>query len=412
MAFYGQFPTTAGPNDPQIPPLTPQQLTFAFQQFQLQQQMQMPAPPQPPHVPRPGPVIDPALLPSEDRTTEDRLHALEREIEALKTQKRSNSDGHEGASKRRKKGSKPSPYKLRTAKGLSKKQMEVRTQLMKKVKSELRHLTGTTDEDDSDESDSNSSTPAASASTLAFDFTANVDDPANVKVIDRAVHLVWTEQHDPKSKTFSLVHADVEFTREDLTEFAKTIFRGRKRTWKAENDPELAKKKADNESKRRQEMRRKELKATRIKAVSAYKKAHKRDPVFILETDWMTDEVSGPDTDDEEKRAAHRRRLVRAARLGPNQQTDAVWERIRPGFQSNELAGIKDTLDEITTKKKKPTRSARVHVSPGSTWATPITASRLEWYDDNVDGNEVLENELQMYTTDPVGFGLQSEALA
>ncbi|KAJ7500017.1 hypothetical protein FB451DRAFT_1385666 [Mycena latifolia] len=125
MSFYSQFPTTAGPNDPQIPPLTPQQLTFAFQQFQLQQQMQMPAPPQPPHVPRPGPVIDPALLASGDRTTEDRLHALEHEIEALKTQKRSNSDGHERASKRRKKGSEPSPYKLRTAKGLSKKQMEL-----------------------------------------------------------------------------------------------------------------------------------------------------------------------------------------------------------------------------------------------------------------------------------------------
>ncbi|KAJ7470859.1 hypothetical protein FB451DRAFT_1559413 [Mycena latifolia] len=398
MAFYGQFPTTAGPNDPQIPPLTPQQLTFAFQQFQLQQQMQMPAPPQPPHVPRPGPVIDPALLPSEDRTTEDRLHALEREIEALKTQKRSNSDGHEGASKRRKKGK----NRLHTSYELQRAYQR--------------------NEDDSDESDSNSSTPAASASTLAFDFTANVDDPANVKVIDRAVHLVWTEQHDPKSKTFSLVHTDVEFTREDLTEFAKTIFRGRKRTWKAENDPELAKKKADNESKRRQEMRRKELKATRIKAVSAYKKAHKRDPVFILETNWMTDEISGPDTDDEEKRAAHRRRLVRAARLGPNQQTDAVWERIRPGFQSNELASIKDTLDEITTKKKKTdkkrARACVTRVNLGNTHNRLPTSTiwpfmlSQEWYDDNVDGNEDLENELQMYTTDPVGFGLQSEALA
>ncbi|KAJ7084156.1 hypothetical protein C8R44DRAFT_894293 [Mycena epipterygia] len=417
MAFYGQFAPTSGPNDPQIPTLTPQQYAIAFQHFHYQQQMQMLAPPQQPLLSLPGPVIDPSLQSPQVPTTDERLHALELEMQELKAQKRSSSDTNEGSSKRPKKANKPSPYILRNSKGLSKKQLEVRSQLMRKVKSELRQLTGTTNEQDSniDSDDSDTSPVPTSRPTLAFDFSANVDDPANIKVIERAVHLVWTEQHNSKSTMFSLPHADVQFTREDLAKFSKTIFRGWKRTWKEETDPELAKKKAEAESKGRQNMRRKELKATRIKAVPQYKKQHKRDPAFVLETDWISDEVSGPETDDEDKKTEHRRRLVQAARLGPNHQDDPVWERIRPGFQSTELSDIKDTLDSITTANRKGhKRRARPSVPrvnlgnthnrlpSGIVW--PFMVSQ-DWYDATVEGHEELESELQMYTTDPKGFG-------
>jgi hypothetical protein len=50
----------------------------------------------------------------------------------------------------------------------------------------------------------------------------------------------------------------VVFSREDLVEFAKTNFRSWKKNWKADNDPELGRKRAKAESKGRQEMRRKE----------------------------------------------------------------------------------------------------------------------------------------------------------
>ncbi|KAJ6603517.1 hypothetical protein DFH09DRAFT_1301303 [Mycena vulgaris] len=129
MAYHGQFAPTSGPNDPHIPSLTPQQYALAVQHFQYQQQMQMATPPQPLHLPLPGSVIDPSLLSVQDQTMDDRLHALERDIQEMKAQKRSNSRIEEGSSKRRKKAPKSFPYILKNATGLSKKQMEVRNQL-------------------------------------------------------------------------------------------------------------------------------------------------------------------------------------------------------------------------------------------------------------------------------------------
>ncbi|KAJ6535329.1 hypothetical protein DFH09DRAFT_1091666 [Mycena vulgaris] len=42
--------------------------------------------------------------------------------------------------------------------------------------------------------------------------------------------------------------------------------------------------------------------ASRMKTVPEYKKKHKRDPVFALETNWTSDELSSLETDDEEKK--------------------------------------------------------------------------------------------------------------
>ncbi|KAJ7690980.1 hypothetical protein B0H17DRAFT_1288310 [Mycena rosella] len=262
MSFPSQFTPASGPNDPPIPQLTPQQYAFAIQQYHYQQQLQMAPPPQPPQLPFPASVIDPALDSPQVPTTDQRLELLEGEIEQLKSQKRGTSSPDAGLPKRRRKNPKPSPHILKKATGLSTKQMEVRTSLMKKVKSELKNLTGRANNDDS-ASDSDDSDAPNISPTLPFAFAANIDDPVNVKVIDRAVHLVWTEQHDPRAETFSLPHRDIKFTREDLAKFAKTIFRGWKRTWKAETDPALAKKKAETESKSRQEMRRKEGRTAR-----------------------------------------------------------------------------------------------------------------------------------------------------
>ncbi|KAJ7753056.1 hypothetical protein DFH07DRAFT_824501 [Mycena maculata] len=376
--------------------------------------MQFPTPTQPP--PPFSPVIDPNLMPPQDRTTNERIHALEREVEHLKAQKRPNTAPDEGSSKHRKKSKKPSPYILRLINGLSSKQIEVRKSLMRKIKYELRQLTGRTDKEDTDNDSDNSDTSFHSPRPhLAFDFRANVDDSVNEKVIDRAVHFVWTEQQDPKSKTFSLPHPDVQFTREDLHEFAKTTFRSWKRNYREESNPEVAKKKAASGSKVRQDMRKKELKANRLKAIPQYRKMHKRNPVFILETDWMSDEISGPDTEDEEEKRSHRRRLVQAARLGSHQQDDPVWEKIRPAFQANELIDIKDELDRINAAKKKAkkkqVRASVPRINLGNTHNRPPTGKiwpfmvSQDWYDTHIEGNAELEDEMEFYTNDPTGFG-------
>ncbi|KAJ7887815.1 hypothetical protein B0H14DRAFT_3430427 [Mycena olivaceomarginata] len=418
MAFYGHFPTTGGPND-NTPHLTPEQWAHALQLFHQSQSVpptpQLSTPLPAPRLPLPDPVIDPALQPPRDIAFDTRLEALEREVEDLKTKKRTNSDSDAPLSKRAKKRTKPSVYILRNAGNLSLSQIVVRKQLMKKIKVEGTRLTGRRNDSDSDsDDDSNPPRSGPSLPHLCYDFSANVDHPTNTKVIDRIADLVWSEQHDPKSSTFSLAHADVVFSREDLVEFAKTNFRSWKKNWKADNDPELGRKHAKAESKGRQEMRRKEA-TNRLKVVPAYKKEHQRDPGFMLETDWMSDEISGPDTDDEEAKDAHRRRLIRAARLDTQEKDKAVWEVVRPGFQSLEMTEIKDELDKIlkakNSAKKNRSRASVPRVRLGNTHNRPPANTiwpcmlSQDWYDEQVEANRELADEIKLYMEDPEGFG-------
>ncbi|KAJ6550480.1 hypothetical protein DFH09DRAFT_1501529 [Mycena vulgaris] len=256
-------------------------------------------------------------------------------------------------------------------------------------KTELTNLTGRTNSSESDAEDADSEsefTPTRSSHNhLVFDFSQNVDHPTNVKVFDQVSKLIWTEQQNPDSETFCLPNKDVKFTRSDLVEFAKGTFRTWLRKWK--------------------------LKDNRLKAVPKYEKSKRHDPAFILETDWMTDEISQPDTDDEDKKAAHRRRLVREARLNAMQTEDPLWERVRPGFQSSEMQEIKDVLDAILRQpgKKRPRNRVRrvdlgaIHnrIPAGIVW--PFMVSQ-DWYEANVEGNPDLEEEMKMYGSDPEGF--------
>ncbi|KAJ7501379.1 hypothetical protein B0H11DRAFT_2275318 [Mycena galericulata] len=420
MAFYGAFPSTAGPNDPPPPQLTQQQYALAFQHFQFAAQMHWQQTPtfRTPHLPPfPGPVVDPALLPTPPVTTDARLIALERELDELKTQKRTHSSEQEPSPKRRKKSKKqPSPYILKDSKNLSRKQIEVRKNLMRKMKKELILLTNMNNSNDSSSgSDSDASSPQPSRPRMAFDFTANVDHPVNIKIITRAADLLWKEQSDTTSATFSLPHEDVRFTHSDLADFGKTNFRSWKKTWKTENDPERAAAQARQASKDRQSMRRRELKQNSLSAVKEYKKIHKKNPACILESDWMSDEISALETDDGIKKKARRQLLVQKARFGPEQQTAAVWEVVRPEFQSLECIGIKDELDRIVKERKQKTAkkprpsvprinlgNTHSRIPTGTLW--PFMVSQ-DWYDATVEGNAELEQAFTVYTENPAGFG-------
>ncbi|KAJ7688129.1 hypothetical protein B0H17DRAFT_1203137 [Mycena rosella] len=395
-AFSGHYPYTAGPNDAPPIPLTPQQLALAYHHFQFMQQNTMPPPPPPPPQ---APVIDPALQVRDPNTNTQRLEALESSL--LKTTQKSDA------------------YLLRDAKGLSVKQEEVRKQLMKKMKTELMTLTGMARDANSEsnsDSESSSAPPARpSRSVMSFDFNQNIDHPMNTKVIDRAAELIWKEQHDPKADTFSLLHKDVKFTLADIASVGKTNFRTWKRSWKAETDTAAAAKRARQEAKGRQIMRKKDLKRNRLKALPEYKKRHKKNPAFILETDWMSDEISGPDTDDEAKKDIHRKLLVEAAKLTPEQESQPLWERVRPGFQTTEMTEIKDDLDgiceeqKLTQKKKSRPVVQRLNlgnlhsrIPAGTLWPFMI---RQDWYDETLAVNAELESALSLYTKNPEGFG-------
>lgn len=62
----------------------------------------------------------------------------------------------------------------------------------------------------------------------------------------------------------------------------------------------------------------------------------------------MSDEISAPDTDDEQKKTAHRQHLVQAARLSRTRQGEAIWEVVRPAFQSNEVFPVSGPGEPLT----------------------------------------------------------------
>ncbi|KAK7012628.1 hypothetical protein R3P38DRAFT_3209218 [Favolaschia claudopus] len=282
------FPTTSGPNDPSGPQLSPEQWNYALFQFLSQSQTMNPPPmqlPTPPASASSQLVLDPMLATQSKQSTESRLEALEQEITRLKAEKRATEDDSENApeKKRRKRKQKTSPYVLKLSAGLSEEQIKVRKLLMQKVKNEGKRITGRLSDSDSDSDDGDDeSDPPSSQAThtmLRYNFAATVTHADNIKVFDRIADLVWTEQHDPASSTYSLGHPNVSFTREDLIEFAKTNFRSWKSKWKGERYPEVRRKQEKAAQKDRQVLRRKELKANRLKAVPDFKQKFKRDPI-------------------------------------------------------------------------------------------------------------------------------------
>ncbi|KAJ7712855.1 hypothetical protein B0H16DRAFT_1462013 [Mycena metata] len=413
MDFYGHTPG-AGPSNPQ-PQLTPQQYTMALQMFQSTSHMPLAPPNYFPHpTPFTPPVIDPALLPT---NTDDRITALERELAEMKAEKNATSHDQEPASKRRKKSKTTSPYILKDVKNLSKKQTAVRKSLMRLIKLELSTLTGRIHSDSASESESDSGSPSRPSvvPAMSFDFSSNVDAAQNLKILTRAADLIYQEQYDSTKTTFSLPHKNVSFTHADLIEFGKTSFRNWKRVYKAENDDTAAANRRKQASKGRQLMRRKELKQGRLGAVKEYKSKYKRDPSCILETDWMTDEISAPDTDNENKRKAHRNLLTAAAKLDGDTIDDPVWEILHPAFQSIECSKIKRDLDSIKKKakeerKKRPRVTVRridlgnthSRIPVGTLWPFMVG---LDWYKATIEGNRDLEDEFSMYTQNPKGFG-------
>ncbi|KAJ7747443.1 hypothetical protein DFH07DRAFT_1062737 [Mycena maculata] len=396
MSFYGQFPSTAGPNDP-TPAQTPIQLSPEHLYLCLPKLMYQ------------------CLLTLAYKIP---LHAIITTAYLI----------WNAPPKRRRKAKNSTTYILRDKKVLSTKQKEVRKELMQKMKMELRNLTGMAQSpvdsgsDGEADTSASSTTPSSDTSasisapnpTLSFNFNANSDVASNMKVFDRAADLIWREQKDPSSATFSLAHSDVQFPRADLVSFGKTNFRSWKRDWKAKNDTDAAARQAKQASKDRQGMRRREMKSKRLDAVKEYKKLHNKNPVCILESDFMTDEISGLDTDDDTKKAEHKKKLRDTAGLRTN-DTQPVWEVVKPGYQSLECIEVKLELDRIVqmqkSNRKKAPRASAIRVSLGNTHSR-IPSSTLwpfmvddDWYKVHVEGNLDLKESMHMYEENPEGFG-------
>jgi hypothetical protein len=78
------------------------------------------------------------------------------------------------------------------------------------------------------------------------------------------------------------------------------------------------------------------LKVNRLNAVDEYKKRHERDPTALIETDWMSTEVSSAETDDENGQITYRTDVGKAAGLSVAdiREGQVAWEVVKPAWRS------------------------------------------------------------------------------
>ncbi|KAG1719018.1 uncharacterized protein EDB91DRAFT_1257981 [Suillus paluster] len=109
-----------------------------------------------------------------------------------------------------------------------------------------------------------------------------------------------------------------------------------------------------NKRLRRQE----HLAEDREKAVEEYKARNEKDPTDLLRPEYMSEQASEVDTDDEEKRKDRQKVLYQAAKLTERevQAGIPVWEIIRPAWRADEVTKILEELDSIRDEQRKESK--------------------------------------------------------
>ncbi|KAI0045688.1 hypothetical protein FA95DRAFT_1573624 [Auriscalpium vulgare] len=326
-------------------------------------------------------MIQPNLaLAADVQTLSQRLAVVEAELAQLKRTRSddapdSDGDGATPRKRAKKSRSKSGPVDrvLSVPKeNLTSEQTVVRAELRGHVKTHLMSLTGIQPngmkgrdgrgdgDSDSDMEPVSDDETNSGAEKLRFDFTQDVTAAANEAVIQRAADLVWREQTDKDMRT--LTHQNVSFTLKDLVAFGKDYFREWRRKHVAASDPVRAKKQAMKKAMNRRVQRQKMLQDDREKALATYQDKYKKDVAAVLEeAAWMSDELSGLDTDDESKRQTHRDEVAAAARLSKEDKDEGipVWEVRRPAYRTQEVNDIIDELDRLRREQRKANGKAR-----------------------------------------------------
>ncbi|KAG2151460.1 hypothetical protein DEU56DRAFT_908308 [Suillus clintonianus] len=384
---------------------------------------------QPPVAP-PPPVIDPQLQQPGESPLNEVLRRLQNLEESLKRPHDNDDndaddeeDGGTVTKRLSKKPRKDSKFilNIRTSQ-LTPAQKTTRAELQDCVRIAIYNLTGIVaseigkprDDEDSDrESDTDDERDETSA-LLKFDFTADVSAPANQTVCERAAGIVWSEQQ-PVEKTSNLTHKDVKFNKADVLAFAKDKFRNYKRKYEERTHEEKGKKRQVTKRRTKRRERQRKRKNDRLKAIKLFKKRNEgQDPSALLETDFMSDELSQLDTDNEARKRTRREELEKAAQLTTAEVKDgvAIWEVVRHGYRSKELNTIMDKLDDIRAEQRKKmgnntTRTRRVNL--GNTNPAPpqlpIFPFMLDtdWYKTYMADNPGAT--VAVLKKDPAGFG-------
>ena len=169
--------------------------------------------------------------------------------------------------------------------------------------------------------------------------------------------------YDQKPELALLTDMNIVWTKRDLQEFGKSKFRTWKNLYQQEIDPikKANREKTERSTKRAQRRTHVSSKTLRIlishshiaqnaedlqKGAAAYEELYGANPTPFFDPAYMTEEVSGIETDDEEKRQEHLKRIQNAAGLTEQDVKDGVevFERVHRAWRSEMVSVDFDLL--------------------------------------------------------------------
>ncbi|KAG0703215.1 hypothetical protein DFH29DRAFT_998670 [Suillus ampliporus] len=159
---------------------------------------------------------------------------------------------------------------------------------------------------------------------------------------------------DRDAETCTLRHKDISFTKKNIVAFTKDKFRNLKRKYAEVTDSSKQAKRQKQKVVNKRKKRRKQLCKDRAdpSVIKAYTKEYGADLTLLLETEYMSEEISELETDNEEEKKAHHKILLqKAGFIGSDKEDAVVWEVVRQEWRSkdwiNKIRTVKDHTPEI-----------------------------------------------------------------
>ncbi|KAG2045623.1 hypothetical protein BDR06DRAFT_1051460 [Suillus hirtellus] len=157
--------------------------------------------------------------------------------------------------------------------------------------------------------------------TAIFDVTGTSMDTIETDDSDGGdANIVWNEQNfmyvgfgkDREAETCTLGHKDISFTKKDIIVFTKDKFWNLKCKYAEVMDSSKRAKHQKQKVVNKRKKCCKQLCKDRAdpSVIEAYTKEYGTDPTLLLETDYMSEELSELETDNEEKKKAHHKMLL------------------------------------------------------------------------------------------------------
>ncbi|EKM48874.1 uncharacterized protein PHACADRAFT_202290 [Phanerochaete carnosa HHB-10118-sp] len=133
-------------------------------------------------------------------------------------------------------------------------------------------------------------TPAPGSNCLSIAWGKDVDHPVNRAVIEQIARLVYKKQTN--KNTWTILYKKVKFTLSNIQKMVKQRIQTWKTLYSQKKDPVRAEKRFSNRDNSQRAARQREKKICRGKARSFYIEENSADPVKLLETPWMSEEIS------------------------------------------------------------------------------------------------------------------------